>query len=117
MNSHKITFSKFNSAADLEIDSLTEEELNEIFGEFFSKLSTGAKKKKEEELKKKIADTQAKIAANKVAVAKAKADIEKGNMSGSSKLNNDRKLPLSGSEMGQGKARAAERDWVTSAAK
>lgn len=65
MKSQKLTFSQFSLAVDGDIESLTEEQLNEIFGQFFSKLSGEAKKKKEEELKKKIAATQAKIAANK----------------------------------------------------
>lgn len=109
MESHKLKFSQFNVMLESDLESLTEEQLNEIFGKFFSKLSPEAKKKKEEELKKKIADTQARIAANKDAWKKAKTSVEKD----SPLAAHDKKLPASRSELGQGRARAAEREWLS----
>lgn len=111
MESQKLKFSQFNAALDSDIESLTEEQLNEIFGKFFSKLSGEAKKKKEEELKNKIAATKARLEANKKAWATAKKQAEKDE----NPLAADRKLAMSKSELGQGRARAAEREWIDSA--
>lgn len=112
MESQKLKFSQFNAALDSDIESLTEEQLNEIFGKFFSKLSGEAKKKKEEELKNKIAATKARLEANKKAWATAKKQAEKD---GPVLSVTDKKLPPSKSELGQGRARAAEREWIANA--
>lgn len=112
MSSQKLSFSQFNSMLDSDLESLTEEQLNEIFGQFFNKLSGDAKKKKEEELKKKIAATKQRLSANKQAWSDAKKQAEKD---GATLSPTDKKLAVSRSELGQGRARAAEREWIASA--
>lgn len=109
----KASFKQFSQFVDLPEQELSEEQLTEIFSTIFNKMDEIKRKKREEEIKKKLLDKKNALYIKQQELknkqfADAKAAAETGSLARRSRADS---YPTSAAG-----GRAAERTWATAAA-